>query len=442
MKRPCSNTSQTSRIEKRELRPISLETFNFNWMKYIFTLIVLIVMVQISHGKKKQTQPGIDVLAQTKFELLKGKKVGLITNPTGVNSLLKSTVDILYESSEINLVALYGPEHGVRGNFSAGDKVESNTDPKTGIPVFSLYGKTRKPSAEMLEGIDVLVYDIQDIGARSYTYISTMGLAMEAAAENNIEFVVLDRPNPLGGNRVEGALVADGYFSFVSQYPIPYIYGLTPGEVATFINETGLLKDGLKCDLKVVKMNNWKRNMSFPETGLQWVPTSPHIPQGNSAYFCAVTGIIGELDANTIGIGYTLPFEVFATPWLDGEEFAQRMNQFNLDGVIFRPIHFKPYYMKKKDIEHSGVQIHITDFEKVNLTEIPFRLMEAAHELVPDSSVLALNPVRFDMFDKVVGSNKIREIFMQNYRYDDIKEMWESSAADFKKIAAKYYLYK
>lgn len=294
----------------------------------------------------------------------------------------------------------------------------------------------------MLKGIDVLVYDIQDIGARSYTYISTMALAMEAAAQNNIEFIVLDRPNPLGGKRVEGALVKAGYFSFVSQFPIPYIYGLTPGELATYINEKGLLSDGIKCKLQVVKMKHWKRSMFFNETGLPWVPTSPHIPRGNSAFFYSATGIIGELDANSIGIGYTLPFELFATPWLNCDALAERMNRFKLEGVLFRPIRFKPYYMKKKDEEHSGVQIHITDYNKVNLTEIQFRLIEAAHDLCPDSSTFTSNPERFNMFDKVAGSNKIRETFMKNYRYDDIREMWEKPAAEFKEETKKYYLYK
>lgn len=411
-------------------------------MKPFSTLLFLLLLFHIVDAKQKPTLSGIEVLRASNFEVLKGKRVGLITNPTGVDSKLKSTVDILAEATEVNLVALYGPEHGVRGNFSAGDKVTSNIDVQTGIPVLSLYGKTRKPTTEMLKGIDVLVYDIQDVGARSYTYISTMGLAMEAAAENNIEFVVLDRPNPLGGFRVEGALVEEGYFSFVSQFPIPYIYGLTPGELAIYINENGLLTDGVKCKLEVVQLKNWKRAMSFQETGLPWVPTSPHIPRGNSAYFYSITGIIGELDANSIGIGYTLPFEIFATPWLNGNKLANLMNQFNLPGVVFRPISFKPYYMKKKGEEHSGVQIHITDFEQVNLTEIQFRLIEAAHELVPEESTFEANPDRFKMFDQVTGSNKIRETFMNNYRYDDIKEMWESPAKAFIAESKKYYLYK
>lgn len=407
----------------------------------ILFFILLSCSLFLNSCKKHQTETGIEVLESNNFKFLEGKKIGLITNPTGVNSYLKSTVDILSEAKNVNLVALYGPEHGVRGNFSAGDEIEGSVDPKTQIPVFSLYGKTRKPSNEMLQGIDALVYDIQDVGARSYTYISTLGLAMEAAAENNIEFIVLDRPNPLGGNRVEGALVDEDCISFVSQYPVPYIYGLTPGELATYLNEEGLIGKGKKCNLQVIKMNNWKRNISFPDTGLPWVPASPHIPRYNSAFFYSATGIIGELDANSIGIGYTLPFELFATPWLDADKLAEKMDQFNLPGVIFRPISFKPYYMKNKGIEHYGVQIHITDYQTIKLTEIQFRLAQAAHELVPDSSIFMMNEGRWNMFDKVTGSKLIREKFIQNYNYEDIKDLWETPAAEFKLKKQKYHLY-
>jgi len=404
--------------------------------------ILLLFSVLSAYTQSVKVKTGLEVLQENNFDLLKGKKVGLITNPTGVNSNLKSTTDILFENKEVNLVALYGPEHGVRGNFTAGAHVGTETDPKTGLPVFSLYGKTRKPTKEMLQGVDVLVYDIQDIGARSYTFISTLGLAMEAAAENNIEVIVLDRPNPLGGNRFEGPLVEEGFFSFVSQYPIPYVYGLTPGEFAIYINETGLLSNGLKCKLKVVKMEGWKRSMTFEETGLPWVPTSPHIPRANSSEYYAMSGILGELDGNMIGVGYTLPFEVFATNWLDGEELAKRMNNLALEGVLFRPIHFKPYYLSKKEQEFSGVQVYFTDKEKAKLTEIQFRFVEVAHQMKPDTSVFDGAENRFDMFDKVCGTDKIRKEFMKNYKFSDIEVLWNKDALAFKEKAKKYFLYK
>ena len=200
-----------------------------------------------------QVLPGIEVLKQNEFEGLRGKRVGLITNPTGIDNSLRSTIDILHAAPEVKLAALFAPEHGVRGDIHAGDHVDASVDAATGVAVRSIYGRNRKPTAEMLKDIDVLVYDIQDIGCRSYTFISTMGLAMQACAELGKEFMVLDRPNPLGGNKVEGNLVEDGCYSFVSQFPIPYIYGLTPGELALYLNDSGLLGEK-RTNLTVVPM--------------------------------------------------------------------------------------------------------------------------------------------------------------------------------------------
>ena len=214
------------------MKKISLVLFSF-----------ILLLTAPVYGQKIKT--GLEVLKSKNFKVLEGKRVGLITNPTGIDNNVKSTIDVLFEAKNVKLVALFGPEHGVRGDVHAGDKVDNMADPKTGLPVYSLYGKTRKATPEMLKGIDVLVYDIQDIGCRSFTYISTMGLAMEAAAENNIEFVVLDRPNPLGGNKIEGNLVEDGFISFVSQFKIPYVYGMTCGELAMMLNEENML--GKKC---------------------------------------------------------------------------------------------------------------------------------------------------------------------------------------------------
>jgi uncharacterized protein YbbC (DUF1343 family) len=234
-------------------------------------------------------ETGIEMLAKSKFDLLSGKRVGLVTNPTGADRSLVSTVDILHNASGFELAALYGPEHGVRGEFAAGEYVDFEIDPATGVPVYSLYGKTRKPSPEMLKDVDILVYDIQDIGSRSYTYISTLGLVMEAAAEKGIALVVLDRPNPLGGIRMEGAVTRPGFYSFVSQFAIPYVHGLTVGELAMFLNGEGLLANGIKCELHVVKMSGWKRNMLFEETGLPWVPSSPHVPHKDTPLFYPAT---------------------------------------------------------------------------------------------------------------------------------------------------------
>ena len=387
-----------------------------------------------------QVLTGIDVLNKNGFELLQGKRVGLVTNPTGVDRHLRSTIDILNEN--VNLTALFGPEHGVRGDFSAGDHVSDQVDPQTGVPVYSLYGKNRKPSAEVLENVDVIVYDIQDIGARSYTYISTMGLVMEAAAEHGKEVLVLDRPNPLNGKRVEGPLVEDGYHSFVSQYAIPYVYGLTCGELAIYLNAEGLLKGGVRCKLQVVPMEGWSRDMTFDQTGLQWVPTSPHIPDYRTAFYYPATGIIGELDPNMIGIGYTLPFQLLVTDSIDAAQLSKAMNALNLKGVIFRPIYIKPYYMAKKGEALQGVQIHLTDLSSVNLTEIQFWFLQEAHKLDPSFNPFKGKENRYQMFDKVVGSDVLRTKFLKDFNFAALQDYWYHDAVTFQQKSSTYYLYK
>ncbi len=410
--------------------------------KTALLILLCVAMTTVStYAQKIKIKTGIEMLKQTNFKAIEGKRVGLIANPTGVDNNLKSTIDILHEAPNVNLVALYGPEHGVRGDVHAGDKIETFTDPNTGVPVYSLYGATRKPTTEMLQDVDVLVYDIQDIGCRSYTYISTMYLAMQAAAENNIDFVVLDRPNPLGGLKVEGNIVEDKFISFVSQLKIPYIYGLTCGELALMINKEMMSEK--PCQLEVVKMKKWRRKMKFEDTNLQWVPTSPHIPFSHSATFYPVSGILGELGYVSIGVGYTLPFEMFASEWINAEEFAKALNAKNLPGIEFRPIHIKPFYSVGKGTNLQGVQVHIMNFEKVRLSDIQFHVMEVAAELYPDKSVFDnADKKRFNMFDKVSGSNYIRTEFSKNHKFSDIRGFWMKDEALFRKNSKKYYLYK
>lgn len=403
--------------------------------------VLLFILLCYATFAQPIVKTGIEVLRDNNFEILKGKKFGLVTNPTGVDSNLKSTIDILFESKVGELVALFGPEHGVRGDYPAGEYVGFYKDRQTGLPVYSLYGKTRKPSSEMLKGIDAIIYDIQDIGCRSYTYISTMGLLMEAAAENNIEVIVLDRPNPLGGNRIEGNYAEPDFISFVSQFKIPYVYGLTCGELANYLNSEGLLKDGIKCKLTVVPMEGWKRDMTFEETGLEWVPTSPHVPHKDSPFYYVASGILGELDVISIGVGYTLPFQTFAAEWINGSELAKKMNELNLAGVVFRPITYKPYYAVSKGESISGVQIHITDFKKVNLTEIQFYFMQVHNSLYPDKDIFGLSKNRYDMFDKVSGSDNIRKLFMKNYKFEEIKDYLDKNIEEFRTKIKNYLLY-
>lgn len=394
-----------------------------------------------SFAQKIKIKTGIEVLKETGFKVLQGKRVGLITNPTGVDNRLKSTIDILHEAQDVHLVALYGPEHGVRGDVYAGDKVDTFTDPNTGVPVYSLYGSTRKPTPEMLEGVDALVYDIQDIGCRSYTYISTMYLGMQAAVENDIEFIVLDRPNPLGGLKVEGCLVEEGFFSFVSQLKVPYVYGLTCGELAMLINSEFM--GDRPCKLTVVKMKKWQRKMTFDDTGLPWVPASPHIPFAHSAYFYPVSGILGELGYMSIGVGYTLPFEIFAAEWIDAEQFAKALNVKQLPGIVFRPIHLKPYYSVGQGKNLHGVQVYLRDFNKARLSDVQFHVMEVAAQLYPDKKVFDhADENRFGMFDKVCGTDFIRKEFSKNHRFADIQSYWTKDEESFGKLAKKYYLYR
>lgn len=414
-----------------------------NRLQVIFCYLFMLCLPFQSWARNKQVMTGIDVLEQQAFKCLQGKRVGLITNPTGVNRHLVSTVDVLNNAPGVNLVALYGPEHGVRGDVHAGDKVDNIKDAKTGLPVYSLYGKTRKPTAEMLKDIDVLVYDIQDIGCRSFTFISTMGLAMEAAAENGKEFVVLDRPNPIGGLKVEGNITDSDCISFVSQFKIPYLYGLTCGELAQMLNGERMLNNSVQCKLTVVKMKNWKRKMNYAATGLQWIPSSPHIPQAVTAYYYPTSGILGELGYMSIGVGYTIPFQMFAASWINAIQLADAMNAHHLSGVTFRPIYLKPFYSVGKGEQMQGVQMHITDYQSVQLTPIQFILIEEIARLYPEHSVMEhADTKRFGMFDKVSGSKQIRERLALHNRWTDVKSYWDKDVEAFKALSKKYYLYK
>ena len=386
---------------------------------------------------------GLEVLKDNHFKELKGKRVGLVTNPTWVDSDLNSNIDIFYRSPNVKLVALYAPEHGVRGDAYAGASVTDQKDSATGLPVYSIFGKNRKPNAEMLKGVDVLVFDIQDIGCRSYTYVSTLGLIMEAAAENDKEVVVLDRPNPLGGERVEGNLVEPGCESFVSQWKIPYLYGLTLGELAQMLNGEKMLKNGEQCKLTVIPMKGWHRDMLYEDTKLPWVLPSPHIPQIESAYYYPVSGILGELGYISEGVGYTLPFQLFAAEWIEPQAFAKEMNALKLPGLRFRPLNYTPFYGKYQGKQMKGVQVFITNYKKAKLTEVQFYVMQVLAKMYPDRKTFdCCDKGRFNMFDIVCGSKYIREKFSQNYNWSDVKTFFEKDEAAFKELSKKYYLYK
>ena len=408
-------------------------------------IIAALTATAIALGASAQVKPGIEVLRDMDFAPLKGKRVGLITNPTGVDNNLKSTIDILHEAPDVELVGLYAPEHGVRGDVHAGDHVDNFVDPATGVTVYSIYGSSRKPTPEMLKDVDVLIYDIQDIGCRSFTFISTMGLGMEACAELGKEFMVLDRPNPVGGNKVEGNLTEDDCVSFVSQFPIPYLYGLTPGELANYLNEEGLVGDNLKVNLTVVPMEGWKRDMEFRETGMPWVLPSPHIPNPETAVLYPVSGILGELGYMNIGVGYTEPFKLFTAEWINAEELSRRMNALNLPGMMFRPIHIKPFYSVGKGENLQGVEVYVTDKEVAPLSLTQFYVMQELADMYPEKATFLkgnADEKRFNMFDKVSGSKQIRERFSKNHKVADIIDYWNKDSEAFKNASSKYYLYK
>ena len=418
-------------------------------MKRLFiVLAVFIGLVSVElNAARPVVKPGIEVLRDNGFKELQGKRVGLVTNPSGVDRYLNSTVDILFNAPGVELVALYGPEHGVRGDMYAGDKVADSKDETTGLPVHSLYGATRKPTPQMLEGIDIMVYDIQDVGARSYTFISTLGLVMEACAAKGIEVMVLDRPNPLGGNKVEGCYVEQPFNSFVSQYKIPYVYGLTVGELAVMINEEGLNRGQLgnqepvQCKLTVIPMEGWERYMLYEDTGLPWVLPSPNIPYKDTPMYYSVSGICGELYGfMDVGVGYTLPFQLFGALWLDPDKLKARLESYDLPGVSFRTIWYKPISGSRKGQLVKGLQFFFTDYEAARITEVQFHVMQAVAELYPDKKAFEIIS-GYGLFDKVCGSDFIRKQFSKTYKFSDIKEYWRKDEESFRQLSKEYYIY-
>lgn len=417
-------------------------------MKRLFSIIIcLSLFVCAVEAARPVVKPGIEVLQDRGFEGLKGKRVGLVTNPSGVDRYLNSTVDILYNAPGVELVALYGPEHGVRGDVYAGGKVTDTKDAATGLPVYSLYGSTRKPTSQMLEGIDVMVYDIQDVGARSYTFISTLGLVMEACAAKGIEVMVLDRPNPLGGNKIEGCYVEQPFNSFVSQYRIPYIYGLTVGELAEMINEEGLNRGQLgnqepvRCSLTVIPMEGWERDMLYEDTGLPWVLPSPNIPFKDTPMYYSAAGICGELYGfMDIGIGYTLPFQVFGATWLDPDKLKARLESYNLPGISFRTIWYKPIAGSRKGELVKGLQYFFTGYDEARVTETQFYVMQAVAELYPDKKAFEVIS-GYGLFDKVCGTDYVRKEFSKRYKVADIMDYWRKDEESFRELSQKYHIY-
>ncbi len=402
--------------------------------------------VQPQRTPSRIVTTGAEILAKAGFKILEGKRVGLVTNQTALVDG-RHLADWLHEAPNVELAAILAPEHGFRGAVEAGEKVNDEVDPATGVPVFSLYGRTRKPTRAMLKGIDVLVFDIQDIGARFYTYISTMGLAMQAAAESGVPFVVLDRPNPLGGDYVSGFVLEPARKSFVGQYPIPIVHGLTVGELAQMIKGERWLPGLEKLDLSVVAMDGWKRSMRWPVTGLPWTPTSPNIPTFKSALVYPGIGIVGETQVVNEGRGTAEPFTVFGAPWIDAERLAGRLNALNLPGVHFeaetyRPrsipgVALSPKYVGKRI---NGVRVVVTDIAQFQPLETG---VHALAEVLAEARRKGA-PRRFKnlaMFHLIAGTKSFYRMLMDGQPGERIVAAWKSEAARFEAQAQAYHIY-
>ncbi len=363
---------------------------------------------------------------------LRGRTVGVIANQSGVTSRLESIVDAILRNGQIRIKAVYAPEHGFRGDRGAGAPVASYVDPKTRLPVYSLYGASRHPSAAMLDGVDVLLFDIQDVGARAYTYVSTMAYAMQGAKSYGKEFWVLDRPNPIGGTTVEGPVLEPAFESFIGLYPIPMRHGMTIGELASLFND----RFGIGAKLRVVKMNGWRRSMLWADTGLQWVPTSPNVPSWQTTVVYVGTGLIDNAGVNN-GSGYTMPFFLAGAPGIDGAKLAARLNARNLPGVWFNPTAWTPYVGFYKDHELTGVQLIVLDPRSFRAVRTAVEILVAVRDLFPR----AIDVSKPTALDRDWGTDSLRLGLTSGKSADAILSQWTARTADFTAMRQKYLLY-
>jgi len=379
-------------------------------------------------GHAARVQTGLDVLANQKFAPLKGKHIGLITNHTGVDSQGRSNVELLSKAPGVQLVALFSPEHGLAGRNN--EKVSSSKDPSTGLPVYSLYGETLRPTDEMLQGIDTLVFDIQDAGVRFYTYTVTMAYCMEEAAKRNIAFYVLDRPNPMSGNIVEGPMLDSDKTNFVAYFPIPVRYGLTIGELAQFFNT----ENHIGADLHVIAMKNWHRNYFFESTGIRWIPPSPALRTAKGSILYPGIEILQNAGVS-VGRGTQTPFEEFGAPWMNGEEVAAALNERHLPGLHFASESFIPIGGPYSGERCGGVSIRITDRAAARSMRMGLEIAEILSKLYPQQFNIA------KLIDLTGNSDTVQQL-QSGVPPEKIVESWSTSLADFDKVRRKYFLYK
>jgi uncharacterized protein YbbC (DUF1343 family) len=385
-------------------------------------------------GSPPAVKTGADILLRERLDLLKGKRVGVITNQTGRCASGEHLVDALVRKG-VNVVRLFGPEHGIRGAAAPGEQISDTVDVGSGIPVVSLYGIISKPTRTMLRDVDVLVYDIQDVGARFYTYVSTMVLCMEAAAEASIPFVVLDRPNPLGGTLVDGPVLADSLRSFVGIIPIPVVYGLTCGELARYVNGEGLLKGGIRADLIVVAAQGWTRTMSWNETGLQWIPPSPNIPDPETAI---VYPAICFLEATNLseGRGTSKPFKTLGAPFIDPVQFASDLNALTIPGVGFDTVSFTPTASKHQGKLCRGVAISVVDRDRFRPVRTALCILREILRSYPDDLEIDRR-----WFVKLMGSAQVYGHLRSSVSVDSLTATWKAETAEFESKREKYLLY-
>ena len=371
---------------------------------------------------------GLDILVRGGFSELSGKSVGVITNHTGVNSNGRSIIQLIDQASDVKLAAVFSPEHGLKGVID--EKYDEQNSPLDSVPVYSLYGKTRKPLPEWLKGIDVIVFDIQDIGTRFYTYISTMALAMQAAAENDIGFLVLDRPNVISGLKVEGPVLEDSLCgNFIAYYPIALRHGMTVGELALLFNT----EYGIGCELEVIKMEGWSRGMYWDNTGLTWINPSPNMRSLDASILYPGLGI-SESTNLSVGRGTDIPFEIYGAPYVDSKQLTNQLNGLGLEGIAFHDTSFTPISHKFKNEECHGVRAVVTDRDKLHSVEAGLQLIAVLKSLYPDT---------YDIsgIDRWVGRKDVKERIAAGESVDSLIESWQADLANFKKIRERYLLY-
>lgn len=379
---------------------------------------------------------GLDVFLENDYKKYQGKRIGLVTNMTGVNERLIPAIDLFFDHRDIELTALFGPEHGIRGDAKEGEVVTSFTDPATKLPVYSLYGETRKPTEEMMDKIDVIVFDLQDIGSRYYTYIYTMAYVMEACVEYGKELVVLDRPNPISGQNLEGNLVEEDVRSFIGLFPIPNRHGMTVGELAKMFKH----EFSYPCDLTVIPMQGWKREMYFDDTGLFWVPPSPNTTTMDMMILYPGTCLVEGTNLSE-GRGTTKPFEWIGAPFIDGQALAKRFNEKELPGVLARPITFSPTYQKHQGETCGGIQLHIENRHDVHALKTGVALLETIAHMYPNEFEFIENKPGRYFFDLLAGTKQLKQSILDNQTESFFKKC-KRQLKDFNKIRENYLIYK